>query len=209
MQDRKNIAATVLSGLLLVGVLAVIIALVASAPNPKKTDQSNNSISNFYSNSSMTFEYKPELTAKLIRVTTNKGTFDIELASDIAPKTTNNFAQLVQQGFYNGLTFHRYEPGFVIQGGDPEGTGMGGPGYTVPAEFSPYLQHEKGAVAMARQGDAVNPEKASSGSQFYIALDDINFLDGEYTVFGKVVNGMDVVEQLRRGDTMDKLEIIN
>ncbi len=122
------------------------------------------------------------------------GDIKIELHPEDAPKTVENFVKLSQAGFYDCLTFHRVAKGFVIQGGDPDGNGTGGPGYTVPAEIKRL--HTKGAVAMARQGDAVNPTKASSGSQFYIALAPLTQLDGEYTVFGQVVAGMDIAEKI-------------
>ncbi len=136
---------------------------------------------------------------------TDKGQIVMELDALYAPQHVNNFVFLTKEGFFDGLTFHRYEPGFVIQGGDPLGAGSGGPGYRIPAEIG--LLHEKGAVAMARQGDATNPEKKSSGSQFYITLEATPFLDGGYSVFGKVVEGMDVVRQIRRGDVMTKVVV--
>lgn len=129
------------------------------------------------------------------------GNIKIELYKKEAPKTCENFIKLTNQGFYNGLIFHRVIPGFVIQGGDPKGDGTGGPGYTVPAEISPNLKHERGAVATARTGDQVNPTKASSGSQFYICHAAAHFLDGNYTVFGKVVQGMDVVDKIANTKT--------
>ena len=112
---------------------------------------------------------------------------------------------LAQNGFYDGLTFHRVEPGFVIQGGDPAGNGSGGPGYTIPAEIN-HL-HTKGALAWARTGDEVNPERNSSGSQFYVTLDATPFLDGGYSVFGQVIEGMDVAEKIAVGDKIQKIEI--
>jgi peptidyl-prolyl cis-trans isomerase B (cyclophilin B) len=124
------------------------------------------------------------------------GKIKIELYTKEAPKTSENLIKLARKGFYNGLTFHRVIPGFVIQGGDPLGNGTGGPGYTTPAEISPTLKHVRGAVAMARLGDDVNPSKASSGSQFYICHADAHFLDGKYTIVGQVVQGMDVVDQI-------------
>jgi len=131
---------------------------------------------------------------------TDKGTIVIELYPAVAPKTVANFEKLSRDGFYNGLTFHRVEPGFVVQGGDPAGNGTGGPGYTVPAELSQTEKHLRGTVAMARTGDDVNPQRASSGSQFYICLAPAPFLDKQYTIFGGVVKGMDVVDQIRVGD---------
>ncbi len=130
------------------------------------------------------------------------GAITISLDDKAAPKTVENFVRLAYSGFYDCLTFHRItdltgdpsHPGRIVQGGDPEGTGMGGPGYTVPAEIG--LKHVKGAIAMARTGDAVNPNRESSGSQFYFAADAVPFLDGQYTVFGQVTAGMDVLEKL-------------
>src|SRR5512135_1101687 len=131
---------------------------------------------------------------------TDKGDIVFKFLPDAAPKSVENFEKLAKSGFYNGLTFHRVEPNFVIQGGDPKGNGMGGPGYTIPAEIK--APHVDGAVAAARLGDAVNPKKASSGSQFYICLGPQHFLDGNYTVFGQVIEGMDVVKKIQRGDKM-------
>ncbi len=130
-------------------------------------------------------------------IKTAKGEIVAELFAD-APLSVTNFQQLADGDFYDGLTFHRVEPGFVIQGGDPVGNGTGGPGYTIPAEIK--HKHLKGALAWARTGDAVNPQRRSSGSQFYITLAATPFLDNQYTVFGQVTAGMDVVEQIRPGD---------
>lgn len=136
-------------------------------------------------------------------IVTKKGNIVVDLAAADAPQTVNNFVYLAKEGYYDGLTFHRVEnsPGFaLIQGGDPAGSGRGGPGYTVPAEIG--LAHDVGAIAMARLGDQVNPERASSGSQFYICLVPIHQLDGGYTVFGYVVEGLDVASQIAAGDEM-------
>ena len=138
-------------------------------------------------------------------ISTAKGDIVVELDAGAAPQTVNNFVFLAREGFYDGLTFHRVEPGFVIQGGDPLGTGRGGPGYTVPAEIE--LEHVKGAIAMARLGDQANPERASSGSQFYITLAETPHLDGAYTAFGQVVEGMDVVEAVAKGDVIESITI--
>ncbi len=138
-------------------------------------------------------------------ISTAKGEIVIQLNAGAAPQTVNNFVFLSEQGFYDGLTFHRVEPGFVVQGGDPLGTGTGGPGYTVPAEIG--LPHTVGAIAMARRSDDVNPERASSGSQFYIALDTLAQLDGAYTVFGQVVEGMEVVQSIEIGDVIEAVTI--
>jgi len=138
-------------------------------------------------------------------ISTAKGDIVVQLDASAAPLTVNNFVFLANQGFYDDLTFHRVEPGFVIQGGDPAGTGAGGPGYTVPAEIG--LKHVEGAIAMARQSDQVNPERASSGSQFYITLAPTDFLDGAYTVFGQVTDGMDVVQSMAVGDVIETITI--
>lgn len=139
---------------------------------------------------------------KIATLDTSKGTVKFELFEDKAPITAKNFIGLANSGFYDGLTFHRYEPGFVIQGGDPNGDGTGGSEKTIPLEIHPDLRHVKGAVGMARSND---PNSASS--QFYITLEDSHFLDDNYAVFGKVVSGMDVAMQLRAGDKINKVTI--
>jgi cyclophilin family peptidyl-prolyl cis-trans isomerase len=138
-------------------------------------------------------------------ISTAKGDIVVQLDASVAPLTVNNFVFLSKQGFYDGLTFHRVEPGFVIQGGDPKGDGTGGPGYTVPAEIK--LPHVEGAIAMARRGDEVNPTRASSGSQFYITLAPTPFLDEGYTAFGQVIEGMEVVQSIAVGDVIEKITI--
>jgi cyclophilin family peptidyl-prolyl cis-trans isomerase len=138
-------------------------------------------------------------------IQTSKGDIVVSLDAKAAPEHVNNFIFLSNEGFYNGLTFHRVEPGFVIQGGDPLGVGNGGPGYTVPGEFS--LKHVEGALAMARLPDQMNPDRESSGSQFYITLAPTEFLDGEYSVFGKVEQGMDVVRSIQVGDTINQIVV--
>ena len=122
------------------------------------------------------------------------GKIKAELFVADAPKSSLNIANLAISGFYKGLKFHRLVPGFVIQGGDPDGTGGGGPGYTVPAEIK--HKHEKGCLAMARKPDEVNPKKESSGSQFYFCLEALPELDGGYTVLGQITEGMDVLEKM-------------
>lgn len=120
----------------------------------------------------------------------------IELYPDIAPNTVNNFISLIKEGFYNGLIFHRVIPGFVIQGGDPLGVGYGGPGYSIKGEFTANnfenpLSHTRGVISMARSQDY-----NSAGSQFFIVVEDAKFLDGNYAAFGKVMEGMDVVDEI-------------
>src|SRR5713226_7174417 len=128
------------------------------------------------------------------RIATGQGDVVFAFYPDDAPTTVAAFIKLARAGFYDGLTFHRVEPGFVIQGGDPVGNGTGGPGYTLDAEFN-ELPHLKGTVAMARSS---NPN--SAGSQFYICLEDAPFLNRQYTVFGHVVEGQSVVDSIRPGD---------
>ena len=127
------------------------------------------------------------------------GTMKVEIFSRDAPRNVENVIGLAQSGFYNGLTFHRLIPGFMIQGGDPNGDGTGGPGYTVPAEIKRL--HEKGSMAMARKGDQENPEKRSSGSQFYICFGPLPQLDGQYTVIGQLVDGWEVLDSLEKAET--------
>ncbi len=134
-------------------------------------------------------------------IDTDKGQIVCLLYPDVAPKTVNAFAFLAGEGFYDGLSFHRVEPGFVIQGGDPLGNGTGGPGYNLPAEFN-ERPHKEGALAMAR---AQSPN--SAGSQFYITLAPTPFLDRNYTVFGEVIEGMDVVKKIRKGDKMKSVKV--
>ena len=128
------------------------------------------------------------------------GVMKAELYPDLAPNTVNNFVTLVQSGFYDGLIFHRVIPGFMIQGGDPDGSGMGGPGYSIKGEFTQNrfkneLKHTEGVLSMAR---AMNPN--SAGSQFFIMHKNSPHLDGSYAAFGKVTGGMDVVNKIAEVD---------
>lgn len=150
-------------------------------------------------------EFEDRKTYKAMIYTT-KGKIVCELYPKSAPISVTNFIELAKGGFYEGLTFHRVVPNFVIQGGDPEGTGQGGPGYTLPSEIG--LPHLKGALAWARLPDQVNPQKRSSGSQFYITLEEIPYLNGEYTVFGQTIQGLDVVKKIKAGDIISKIEIL-
>ena len=128
------------------------------------------------------------------------GSVVMELYPDIAPNTVNNFISLIKSGFYDNNSFHRLMPGFVLQGGDPEGTGTGGPGYTIKGEFSDNgfendLKHEKGIISMARSSD-----NDSAGSQFFIMLDKSDFLDGKYAAFGKVIDGFNIIEDIEKNE---------
>jgi peptidylprolyl isomerase/peptidyl-prolyl cis-trans isomerase B (cyclophilin B) len=130
------------------------------------------------------------------------GEVEVELYPEDAPRTVESFVALARKGFYDGLTFHRVVPGFVVQGGDPRGDGSGGPGYTLKAEFN-KRRHVRGTLAMAR---ADNPD--SAGSQFYICFAPAPHLDGQYTVFGQVTRGMELVDRIQRGDRMRTIRIV-
>jgi peptidyl-prolyl cis-trans isomerase B (cyclophilin B) len=136
-----------------------------------------------------------------VRISTDKGDILFTFFPDDAPLHTAAFIKLAEAGFYDGLTFHRVEPGFVIQGGDPDGDGTGGPGYRLKAEFN-ERPHVRGTVAMARSS---NPD--SAGSQFYICLDDARFLDSQYTVFGQMSDGFETLDAIRRGDKMKTVKV--
>jgi cyclophilin family peptidyl-prolyl cis-trans isomerase len=124
-------------------------------------------------------------------IETTKGAITVELYRDEAPKTVENFMKLAKQGFYDGIIFHRVIPNFMIQTGDPTGTGMGGPGYAFPDEISPNLHHDgPGILSMANAGPNTN------GSQFFITLAPTPWLDGKHAIFGRVVSGQDVVQQI-------------
>ena len=141
---------------------------------------------------------------QVVTISTDFGDITL-LLSDKTPKHKANFLKLAEEGFYDGTTFHRIIDNFMIQGGDPNtkdddktNDGLGGPDYSVPAEFVEELTHKQGVIAAAREPDRSNPEKASSGSQFYIVenKDGYHSLDGNYTVFGEVIKGIDVVEKI-------------
>ena len=210
---NKSVISTVVVGVAVVAVATYALFFrgetsVTGTDTTTNTQQANQEVNNSIAmdtptTGECTRDYNPDaFTGKTVdfknKVATlkvkNFGEIQIELNDDAAPKTVENFVKLSQSGFYNCLTFHRIAKDFVVQGGDPAGNGTGGPGYTIPAEIK--LLHTKGAIAMARTGDQVNPERASSGSQFYIALEPLPMLDGAYTVFGKVVKGMDIVEKI-------------
>ena len=149
-----------------------------------------------------------------IKFTTNKGVFVAEMFEDKAPLTTKNFIELVEKGFYDGIIFHRVIDGFMIQGGDPTGTGMGGPGYKIKDEFGEGLKHDdEGILSMANVGPN------TGGSQFFITLAPTPWLNGHHAIFGKVVEGMDVVRLIgvvptdfrdrpREAVTMEKVEVV-
>ncbi len=133
----------------------------------------------------------------------DQGNIVIELFEKEAPGTVANFEKLINEGFYDGLSFHRVIKGFVAQGGCPAGNGTGGPGYTIPCETkgNPH-RHERGSVSMAHRG------RDTGGSQFFIVYESQPHLDGVHTVFGKVIEGMDVVDKINQGDRMNKVTIV-
>ncbi len=140
-----------------------------------------------------------------IKIQTERGDIIAEFWNDDAINTVKNFVTLAQSGYYNGLKFHRVVPDFVIQGGDPTGTGSGGPGYAIPCETRGHRQkHRVGAFSMAHAG------RDTGGSQFFIVLNEKNtqHLDGRHTVFGQTIEGLDVIQNIRQGDKMLKVEVL-
>lgn len=183
------------------GLLLVMMLIVACQSESKEPKQEKSSSSNSTEKETETGD-NPVVTITM----ENGGTITAELYPEIAPNTVNNFIALIEDGFYDELIFHRVIPGFMIQGGDPEGNGTGGPGYAIAGEFNANdfdnpLAHERGVLSMARSGD---PD--SAGSQFFVMTETSPHLDGDYAAFGKVTDGMDVVDEIvnTERDTMDK-----
>ena len=138
-------------------------------------------------------------------ITTSKGVMTFELYDDAAPIAVANFKKLINQGYYNGLKFHRVIPNFMVQGGCPDGTGAGGPGYSITCETNGDKQyHDRGVLSMAHRG------KDTGGSQFFICHNraGTTHLDGVHTCFGKIIEGVDIIDQLKAGDVMDKVALI-
>ena len=133
-------------------------------------------------------------------IETEKGNLELELFAKNVPVTVNNFVFLAREGFYDGTTFHRVIPGFMAQGGDPTGTGMGGPGYQFADEFTEHT-HETGTLSMANAGPGTN------GSQFFITYAPQHHLDGHHSVFGQLTDGMDVLKTIKNGDTIVRITI--
>lgn len=182
-------------GVILVGISAILIGLVGCTNNNNNSNQNNDS------ESETTIESSGELPIATIKVK-DFGVIKAELYPDKAPNTVNNFISLANSGFYDGLIFHRVIEGFMNQGGDPDGIGTGGPGYSIKGEFSNNgytkndLKHTAGVLSMARSND---PD--SAGSQFFIMAEEAPHLDGDYAAFGKVTEGMDVVEAINSVET--------
>ena len=185
----------IISGLLLVFGIGLF---ATSCGNGKKAEQNDK-------NMAETTIHEPEF-----NIVTNFGTMKIKLY-DKTPKHRENFTKLVNEKYYDGVRFHRVIDGFMIQTGDPlsrdlsmvNAWGTGGPEYTIPAEFVNEYYHKKGAIAAARKGDMANPKKASSGSQFYIVQDEQGclHLDGQYTIFGEVIEGLDIIDKIAAVET--------
>ena len=141
---------------------------------------------------------------KVAEIHTSKGVMKIKFYHEDAPNTVDNFVKLSESGFYDGLTFHRVIPNFVIQGGCPDGTGAGGPGYTIDCELDGNNQyHDKGVLSMAHAG------KNTGGSQFFVCMsrENTKHLDGHHTCFGKVYDGLDIIDDIRQGDEIEKIVI--
>ncbi len=225
MKHRTRLFSTAWIALLLLGMLG----LTACSSTPETTTPpaeeqpaEEQAAPPAEENGMYTPEYKPNGKETAV-FKTSKGDIVVELYGNDAPIHVGNFVELVRTGFYNDTKFHRYEPGFVIQGGDPQSKdltsdevisevqsgmsnlGTGGPGYTIKAEYDPAVnpnKHVKGALGMAR-----SQAPDSAGSQFYFALEPLTMLDGQYTVFGVITEGLDVMSELRVGDVIESVEI--
>jgi peptidyl-prolyl cis-trans isomerase B (cyclophilin B) len=189
-------------------ILLSITALLSGCGNKPEKDAANNTANNSANNTNDIQEPAPTPASEptipdgqhpVVTIEMEDGAvIKAELYPHIAPNTVNNFISLANQGFYDGVIFHRVIPGFMIQGGDPEGTGMGGPGYAIKGEFTDNdfennLKHDRGVLSMARQGD---PYRDTAGSQFFIMHADSPHLDNAYASFGKVIEGIEVVDQI-------------
>ena len=189
--------------------LSIIVMTFAGCAQNKIVKENDSKLQTLSPSPSSTLEPAPSTDVKVAPTSTNKaknpivtiktknlGNIVAELYPDVAPDTVNNFISLINKGYYNGLTFHRIIPGFVIQGGDPVGNGTGGPGYSIKGEFTNNgfknnLKHSRGILSMARSN---SPD--SAGSQFFIVLEAASNLDNEYAAFGKVTSGMEVVDKI-------------
>ena len=186
--------------LIVIGIIVLVVLLVIAVSIPGKKSKSDKEELlginyDIDGNETTLDKYDSEnpIVAMYIK---NYGSVVMELYPDVAPNTVNNFISLIKSGFYDNNTFHRLVPGFVLQGGDPDGTGTGGPGYTIKGEFTSNgftndLKHEKGVLSMARSAD-----NDSAGSQFFIMLGKSDYLDGNYAAFGKVIDGYKTIEKI-------------
>ena len=191
---------------LIVGIVVLIVLLIVSVaiPQKEKKKEKEKMLGISYDiegNETSLDKYDTENPVVAMYIE-NYGSVVIELYPEIAPNTVNNFISLTKSGFYDNNTFHRLVPGFVLQGGDPDGIGSGGPDYTIKGEFSENgfennLKHEKGIVSMAR-----GTENDSAGSQFFIVLEKTEYLDGKYAAFGKVIDGFENVERIAKNESI-------
>jgi peptidyl-prolyl cis-trans isomerase B (cyclophilin B) len=203
MKIYKTVALLALSLLFFVGCGKTDAPATNQAVSTTTTNSTNTSVTSPVSTSTYSSPgilSAEEIQNKQIRITTAKGDIVFELYPDTAPLAVSNFVYLTKQGYYNGLTFHRREEGFVIQGGDPLGNGRGGPGYKFADELNDSYKYDRGIVAMANAGPNTN------GSQFFVMLADVP-LNKAYTIFGKVVEGLDVVDQIEVGDVMTTVTV--
>lgn len=205
-----------LAALCLTGALALAVSCTCSGPKGNGAD-SGQAVQADSTKTDTTMRITASMLPEepVFDIVTNLGTIKVRLYSK-TPKHRDNFVKLALEGFYDGILFHRVINGFMIQAGDPltkdpsksDMYGTGGPGYTIPAEFVNEYYHKKGALAAARRGDAANPKKASSGSQFYLVQDEnaCLTLDGQYTVFGETIEGLDVIDSIAavQTDRMDR-----
>jgi len=193
-----------MKNLTLLVILSLLLSVSCTAQTKKQDALAQAETTPVQTETEITEEPKKEVMQEVI-IKTSMGDIVIALYNE-TPLHRDNFIKLVSEQFYDGVLFHRIIQNFMIQGGDPDSKnaakgarlGSGGPGYTIPAEFNPNLTHKRGALAAARMGDQVNPQRASSGSQFYIVdhPSGAHFLDGQYTVFGEVLKGMEVVDKI-------------
>ena len=191
---------------LIVGIVVLVVLLIISVaiPQKEKKKEKEKMLGISYDiegNETSLDKYDTENPVVAMYIE-NYGSVVIELYPEIAPNTVNNFISLTKSGFYDNNTFHRLVPGFVLQGGDPDGIGSGGPDYTIKGEFSENgfennLKHEKGIVSMAR-----GTENDSAGSQFFIVLEKTEYLDGKYAAFGKVIDGFENVERIAKNESI-------
>ena len=199
--QKSNTTVNILIAVITVMVVAIAVLIAVSMNSNPKTetpDVAEDSVKTKIANLNIT--ENPVATLEM----ENGGIIVIELYPEIAPNTVCNFIELSNSGYYDGLIFHRCIPGFMIQGGCPEGTGMGGPGYTIKGEFTSNgfkndLKHQRGVVSMARQSMPLD----SAGSQFFIMVEDYPSLDGNYASFGKVISGMEVADKIVAQETDD------
>lgn len=188
--------------IIIIGVICVLLILVfifGKSDDTKNKEEMLNINYNVKGNEVSLENYKTDNPVVAMYIE-KYGSVVMELYPDKAPNTVNNFISLIKSGFYDNNTFHRLVTGFVLQGGDPDGTGAGGPGYSIKGEFSDNgfendLKHEKGILSMARSAD-----NDSAGSQFFIMLDKSEYLDGKYAAFGKVIDGFDIIEKIEKNE---------